>query len=177
MFLVHPSEAVHCLYASSYSTMCVQVSDPQIYVCTICFTFQSLISGQDRRPEGATRKFRVAHVCLRSLWKSDPRELADFHFEQRFSAYVGTKYKEERRKKNPRKEKERRKSFVRPLLLKSAKFQLWFRGCESTKYQNLACGRGASKEYVARNYTKTEVWKSESRISLPCLWTLPQRIC
>ena len=33
--------------------------------------------------------------------------------------------------------------------------------------------RCSTKEYVARNYTKTEVWKSESRISLPCLWTLP----
>ena len=66
-----------------------------------------------------------------------------------------------RRKKNPKNEKERRKSFVRPLLLKPAKFQLWFRGCESTKYQNLACGRGAVLKSMSHVTTLKQ--KSESR--------------
>ena len=52
---------------------------------------------------------------------------------------------------------------------------LGVRKCEISK--SCLWTRCSTLEYVARNYTKTEVRKWESGISLPCLWTLPQFLC
>ena len=55
--------------------------------------------------------------------------------------YVGTKYEEERRIREKRKEEE--SSLVRPLLFIPPNFNSVFWKCESSKHQNPACGRGA----------------------------------
>ena len=66
--------------------MSFRVSDPQIYEFTICFTTQSPISGQTVDPRVQLGNSELHTYVWGQYENRTPRELADFHFEQRFSA-------------------------------------------------------------------------------------------
>ena len=64
------------------------------------------------------------------------------------------------KKKEESEKRERKKEVVcAAVATKTRQISTLISGVRKTKHQNLACGRGAvrTKEYVARNYTKTEV--------------------
>ena len=67
--------------------MSFRVSDPQIYEFTIWFTTQSPISGQTVDPSVELGNSEFDNFVWAQYENRTPRELADFHFEQRFSAY------------------------------------------------------------------------------------------
>jgi len=86
--------------------------------------------------------------------------------------YVGTIYEEEWRIREKRKKEG--SLLYGHCYCNRPNFNSDFGGAKVEISKSCLWTRCSTLEYVARNYTKTEVRKWESGISLPCLWTMPK---
>ena len=116
----------------------------------------------DRRPECRTRKFQIPSSTLlfEFSMKIRPQRIGRFSFRTtvfrlRYLMYVGTEYEEERRIQKTRKKEGSLCVAVATITRQISTLISGVRKNEISK--SCLWTRCSTKEYVARNYTKTEV--------------------